>query len=120
MLILEDDPLLAKYLVRLFSGRGYDVQRVGTLRDFRAEVPRRRFDALLLDLRLPDGDGLQAWADARASQPGSVAILMTAHGTPEVAGRAAGLGMHGLLVKPLDIPRLLSTVQDALAQAGAR
>jgi len=115
ILILEDEKLLTKHLVRLFAGRGYDVQTVATVASFLHVARRERFEALLLDLHLPDGDGLDAWAQSRGQQPGARAILMTAHGSRDVADRARELGIHAVLSKPLNLSLLLASIGEASA-----
>ena len=113
VLVLEDEPILAKHLVRLFSARGYEVHTAHTVATFLALARGGRFEVVLLDLLLPDGNGLDAWGEARAAQVGARAILMTAHGTPELACRARALGIHTLLGKPLQLSLLLSAVAEA-------
>ena len=110
ILILEDEPLLTKHLRRLLAARGYDVHVADTVGAFLAAARRQRFDALLLDLSLPDGDGLSAWAEARSAQEGAVAVMMTACRSPEVARRAQDLGVRALLPKPLEVPLLLAAL----------
>jgi len=66
--------------------------------------------SLLLDLSLPDGDGLSAWAEARSAQAGAVAVMMTAFRSPEVTRRAEDLGIRALLPKPLEVPLLLAAL----------
>jgi DNA-binding NtrC family response regulator len=110
ILIVEDDDLLRAQLCRLFTGRGYEVETAASISEFVAAVAASRFDACLFDLSLPDGNGLEAWARARAHQREATAVLMTAYGTDEVARRAVRLGVHTILGKPLDLPVLLAAV----------
>ena len=110
MLILEDEKLLTKHLARLFAARGYEVQTVATVASFVTIAREERFEMLLLDLHLPDGSGMDAWAETRAAQAGARAILMTAHGSTELATRARDLGFHAVLSKPLNLSLLLASV----------
>lgn len=111
ILILEDEPLLAKQLARLFARRGYEVHSASSVAQFLALALRLPFQALLLDLRLPDGDGLEAWARARGAQAGAVVVAMTAHGGADAARRADELGVRAVLAKPLDVSSLLSAIR---------
>ena len=113
ILILEDEKLLTKHLARLFAARGHEVQTAATVANFLAIARGERFETLLLDLHLPDGDGLDAWARARGMQAGARAVLMTAHGSADVAVRARDLGIHAILSKPLNLSLLLASVGDA-------
>lgn len=117
MLILEDDVILRKHLCRLLSRHGFEVQAVSSVSAFLGRALRLRFHVLLLDLSLPDGDGLEAWERARPAQDGAVAVLMTAHGSEEVLSRAARLGIRTMLPKPLDVPSLLASLNARSGQA---
>jgi DNA-binding NtrC family response regulator len=110
ILIVDDDDLLRVQLRRLFSRRGYEVETAASISAFVAAVAASRFDACLFDLSLPDGNGLDAWASVRLHQGDATAVLMTAYGTDDVARRAARLGVHTILGKPLDLPVLLAAV----------
>jgi two-component system response regulator QseB len=120
LLILEDDALLAKQLRRLFTSRGYDVHAVGSVGEFQEMAASGRYDALLLDLSLPDGNGLDAWSTARTTQDGAIAVLMTAYGTDDVERRAERLGINTLLPKPLDVQMLLAAIDGVPAPSRGR
>lgn len=113
VLILEDNAPLIRQLRHLLTARGYEVSETSSVAAFLATASNERFDACLLDLWLPDGNGLDAWATARGGQREGAAILMTAHCTPEVEQRAASLDVNLLLPKPLDIPALLAALDAA-------
>jgi len=117
MLILEDDATLRKHLCRLLGRHGFEVHAVASVAAFLGWALRIRFHALLLDLSLPDGNGLEAWERARSAQSGAVVVLMTAYGNDDVASRAGGLGIQTLLPKPLDVPRLLAALGAPSADA---
>jgi DNA-binding NtrC family response regulator len=110
ILIVEDDDLLRVQLRRLFTQRGYEVATAASIAAFLAALATARFDACLFDLSLPDGDGLEAWATAAPDRLDTTAVLMTAHGTEDVARRATRLGVRAMLAKPLDLPVLLAAV----------
>jgi len=114
VLLLEDDEMLAKYVGRLLARRGYEVCTASTVRAFRAAALGSRFDVLVLDASLPDGDGLDAFAEIRDAQFAAAVVLMTARGTPEVVRRAHGLGVEDVLAMPLDTAVLLSAVDAGL------
>jgi len=118
VLILEDNAPLIRQLRHLLTTRGYEVRETSSVATFLATAAAERFDACLLDLWLPDGNGLDAWATARKGCQ-TPAILMTAHCTPEVERRAAALDMSALLPKPLDVPALLAALEAAAGPPGA-
>ena len=110
ILILEDEAVLRKHLCRSFERRGFDVRGAGSVAEFLAAARDRRYDTVLLDVSLPDGDGLEAWALARVLQGNAEALVLTSQRLADVAPRAARLGIRTLLSKPVDLPTLISAV----------
>jgi CheY-like chemotaxis protein len=115
ILILEDEAVLRKHLCRIFERRGFDVCGVGSVAEFLEAARDLRYDTVLLDVSLPDGDGLEAWAIARALQGDAEAFVLTSQALAEVAPRARLLGVRTLLSKPVDLPALIGAVN---ARAG--
>jgi nitrogen regulation protein NR(I) len=73
------------------------------------------FDAVITDLKLPGLDGLELVRDLHATHPRLPIVLMTAHGTTETAIEATQSGAYDYLVKPFEMPELLSLVEQAVA-----
>ncbi len=108
ILILEDDGGLRRQLGRLFAARGCEVVETASVAGFVAAAAGRPYDACLLDLWLPDGNGLDAWERVRGSQAGAVAVMMSGEPTAEAHARARALGCRELLAKPFDLSALLA------------
>jgi two-component system response regulator GlrR len=72
------------------------------------------FDVVLLDLRLPDMDGFEVLAALRAVRPGLPVVIMTAHGSPEVAARAAADGAVSCLIKPVSRKAMIAAMEAAV------
>lgn len=108
LLILEDDATLRRQLGRVFASRGYDVVETASVAGFVAASAQRTYDACLLDLCLPDGNGLDAWELVRPAQEDAVAVAMSGQPTPEAEERARQLGCAALLAKPFDLSALLA------------
>lgn len=113
VLILEDDGVLRRQLSRCLDRRGFVVTATASVREFRASLAASRYAAVLLDLSLPDGDGVEAWRAGRDCQPGATAFLMTAQAGPEVAERAGQAGIAAVLDKPLRVSELLALLASA-------
>jgi DNA-binding response OmpR family regulator len=111
ILIVEDDPALAAALAEEL-GRAYEVAVVHGGRDALARAARERFDLVLLDLNLPDIDGLEV-AEALADGDAEI-VMLTARG--DVASRVQGLyaGASDYLAKPFDMPELVARVYARL------
>jgi len=119
ILIVEDEAVLRKNLARLFLREGYEVTTASNRAEALGELSRARFGALLLDVKLPDGDGLELLAALGPSQRPPRTFVMTASSTPETETRAKDLHVQRLLRKPLDLTRLLGIVGKALCSAEA-
>ena len=81
LLLVEDEVVLARNLVKLLTHEGFDVQHAATLADARQLAEAAPIDVALLDLRLPDGSGLDLLDQLLAADPGRPVIMMTAHGS---------------------------------------
>ena len=115
VLIVEDEPRVASFLVKGFRARGYGVEHVSTGGDGLARVQSDGdFDLILLDLGLPDVDGLDVLRAIRARGLTVPVIILTARADDREAGLR--LGADDFLVKPLPFSHLLERVQ---ARAGA-
>src|SRR3954447_24901453 len=85
-----------------------------TLRVARAERP----DLAILDLTLPDGDGLSIIPELLVEENPPIFVALTGHDTREVANRCRTAGCAGVLVKPVTSKELLATVDPLLASKG--
>jgi DNA-binding NtrC family response regulator len=117
MLLVEDTPSLAMLYSAVLTRAGYRVEQAATLaaaRRFCARTPPR---LMLLDLQLPDGDGLELLESLTRAR--CRVIVITANGSINRAVQAMRAGAFDFLVKPFDETRLLSAVANALAASGA-
>ncbi|MCA9554267.1 MAG: sigma-54-dependent Fis family transcriptional regulator [Myxococcales bacterium] len=119
ILVVEDEANLAELMRDVLSRDGLSVVHAATVVDAEARLAGRRYDALLLDIKLPDGDGLALLGKLRASGVHTPAVVITAFGTVDRAVQALRAGASDFLVKPFDTDRLRAAVAGALA-AGAR
>jgi two-component system repressor protein LuxO len=120
ILLVEDTASLAAVYAEYLRGAGYDAEHARTaeeaLRLARAAPP----DAALLDLRLPDGDGLSVLRALRREIPDVAVVVMTAHGSVATAVEAMRAGASDFLVKPFAAERLAVTLANALERAALR
>ena len=117
ILVIEDDARIRIELLEALRGEGYEVQVAATLEAAKVAV-EHEFDLLLLDLGLPDGDGLDLCRALR-SEGRSVAILIvTARDAPDQRVRGLDVGADDYLVKPFHMPELLARVRSLLRRAG--
>ena len=108
ILLIEDDPQLSEALASFLRAKGFVVDTAGTLAQARAALPAAHWGAVLLDLHLPDGDGLSLLPALRRHSPGTPVIVLTAR--DQVSDRIRGLeaGADDYLVKPFDLDEMLA------------
>ena len=112
-LIVEDSTTLCAIYEAYLSGLGLEIHAVTSLAEAKKSVALFRPDFILLDIELPDGNGLDLISEVDSLQPKPVSIVMTGHGS-EWAERALTKGAADFLAKPFDSIRLRVTVQNAM------
>ncbi len=109
ILIVEDDANARAALGELVSAEGFTTAQAGSLRDARIQMTRHSPDAILIDLLLPDGNGMDLMEDI-APHSGTEIIVMTGHASVETAVEALRMGAADYLVKPVNFQRLKSVL----------
>ncbi len=112
ILIADDDAATRSMLVELFQGEGYETLEAKSGSEVLRVVPVEEPDLLLIDLRMPDQDGIQVLRrlSAQDINVGNV-ILMTAFGTSSTTIEAMHLGAYDYITKPFDVDRVLFTIR---------
>lgn len=111
-LIVDDDADMVEWLAEVARMEGFTVAQAHSLREARIELTRQRPDALLTDLRLPDGQGIDLLGELE--QPGATeVIVVTGHATVDTAVRALRAGASDYLVKPAELERVQAVLRHA-------
>ena len=118
ILIVDDDEAVLKGLSEYFARLGYDVVRTATGKAGLAAFQSQEPDVTILDLRLPDIDGLQILEVMR--QKHAMVILLTGYGDIPTAVKAMQLGAENFLTKPVDLSHLVATVERAIEKLDLR
>jgi DNA-binding response OmpR family regulator len=116
ILVVEDEMLTRRTLEELLAGEGFDVTTAGSVAEATAEVNRRVFDLILLDILLPDGDGLDACRRIRQRHRMPIIILSTKR---QLEDRVAGLetGADDYITKPFEPVEVLARVRAQLRRS---
>ncbi|TFZ04152.1 sigma-54-dependent Fis family transcriptional regulator [Ramlibacter humi] len=114
VLVVDDEPDLRTLYELTLLREGYRVDSAGTLADAWQHLEEKRFDAVITDMRLPDGLGLELLQRMLAQQRSERCIVMTAYGSAENAVEALKAGAFDYLTKPVDLKQFRSVVASAI------
>jgi DNA-binding NtrC family response regulator len=115
ILIVEDETVFARAVEKRLSRAGYKCQIAGDLKAANGKLDTFSPDLVLLDMRLPDGSGLDFLGSLKKKQSTSIAVIvMSAYGELEDAVSAMKLGASDYLKKPVDLDELLLNVEKVL------
>ncbi|MDB5883127.1 MAG: Fis family transcriptional regulator [Ramlibacter sp.] len=119
VLVVDDEPDLRTLYELTLLREGYRVEAAGTLAEAWQQLDARKFDAVITDMRLPDGQGLELLQRMAAQQRPERCIVMTAYGSAENAVEALKAGAFDYLTKPVDLKQFRSVVASAIQDNGA-
>jgi len=119
ILVVDDEPDLRTLYELTLLREGYRVDAAGTLAEAWEQLEAKKFDAVITDMRLPDGLGLELLNRMLAQQRPERCIVMTAYGSAENAVEALKAGAFDYLTKPVDLKQFRSVVASAIQEGGA-
>ena len=121
ILLVEDNQALAEGLTAILRGSGYAVDAVADGASAEAVVAAETYDLVILDLNLPEMDGLDVLRAMRARANKAAVMILTARGTPEERVKGLDLGADDYMIKPFDISEFEARIRVLLRrQAGLR
>jgi len=114
ILIVDDDESTCRTLSLIFGKKGYETETAGTGREALEKAQQRFFNLALLDIKLPDMEGVELLAPLNIMHPDMMMIMVTGHASLETAIRAINEGAWSYITKPLNMDEVLITVKGAL------
>jgi two-component system response regulator PilR (NtrC family) len=119
LLVVDDEPDLRTLYELTLLREGYDVETAGSVEEALLHLKDRIYSAVITDMRLPDGTGLDVlhWLEAGGRR--EKAIVITAYGSAENAVEALKAGAYDYLTKPVDLKQFRAVVASALGRAPA-
>lgn len=114
LLIVDDDGNTRTTLVDIFEDRGFQAITAGSGNEALREMELHPFGAALIDIRLPDMDGLQLLKHFKKKNPEIICVFITGNATIQNAAAALKEGADGYFIKPLIIDDVIHTVESAL------
>jgi two-component system, NtrC family, response regulator AtoC len=118
VLIIEDEPVLGKNMLQYLERFGWSVQWADSALGGLEILASFRPDAVVLDFNLPDIDGLQALARIQALQTGARVVMVTGHGSIELAVQAMKAGAADFVTKPVSLSQLRLQLEKATEAMG--
>lgn len=119
-MVVDDEENIGRSLRMILEREGYAVTLCGTLGECRSHPATPRTDAFLLDVRLPDGSGIDLLRWLRQNDNTAPAIMISGHGTISDAVEATRAGAYDFLEKPLGRDRVLLALRNAVEQSTLR
>src|SRR5438309_7775993 len=120
LLVVDDDLPVLKVIERLAAKAGYDVVACANGSDALRALARKPADLAMVDLRMPDVNGLDLLRQIRSAVPGCEVILMTAYAAVDSAVEAIKLGAREYLTKPFDFDRLRQVLVETRVEIERR
>ena len=119
LLVVDDEPDLRTLYELTLAREGYDIETSGTVEDALQRLADRRYSAVITDMRLPDGSGLDLLRYLEDAGRAEKTVVITAYGSAENAVEALKAGAFDYLTKPVDLRQFRAVVASALGRAPA-
>jgi len=120
VLIVDDNEELANFLERLISNEGFEVTMAHNGADARKAMDRLFPDVVLMDIKLPDDNGVDLIKEFRSAFPQTQFIMMTAFGTIKSAIESIKLGAFDYLAKPFDSNDMINLIKNAIQESALK
>lgn len=114
ILIVDDEENVRFFLQEVMQREGYDVSLAENGKTAIEKVKKEGFDIVILDVRMPDINGLDVLGEIKNIDPSLIVIIITAHGTKQIAYDAITKGAYDYFSKPVDIDELRIVVKRAV------
>lgn len=110
VLIVDDEEDLCWLLTNVLQSKGYNVSAANGIIEGMASLKKEAPDLILLDLKLPDGDGMDMLPGIKAAAPQTIVVIISAYGSEEKRAEAEDNGVHSFIDKPFTKERILEAI----------
>jgi two-component system response regulator HydG len=118
ILIIDDDENIAKTFTAVLEKQGYSVDTAKDGGEAIKKLNTERYDVALVDIRLPDIDGIELLTKMKKTIPKTLRIIITGYPSVQNAIEAINKGADGYIVKPIDPEDLLAKIKEQLEKQG--
>jgi DNA-binding NtrC family response regulator len=116
ILAVDDDENIRKVIVAILEDEGYTVESAGTAKEAIEKSKRKFYNLALIDIRLPDMEGIELLTRFRETTPRIRKVIVTGYPTLQNAVDAVNKGADAYIVKPFDVKKVLKTIQEQLSK----
>ena len=113
VMLVDDEVEFLETLIKRMKKRNVDITGVKSGEEALLALDQNQVDVVILDVRMPGMDGIEALKEIKRQHPLIEVIMLTGHASVEVAVQGMELGAFDYLMKPIDIDELLYKVEDA-------
>jgi DNA-binding NtrC family response regulator len=114
ILIIDDDENIRKVIAMILADEGYAVESVDTAKKAIEATRKKFFNLALIDVRLPDMEGIELLTKMRETTPKMRKIIITGYPTLQNAMEAVNRGADAYILKPFDMEKALQTIREQL------
>ncbi|MGD0160559.1 MAG: response regulator [Candidatus Bathyarchaeia archaeon] len=114
ILIVDDDENIRKVLMAILEDKGYQMEAVGSAMEAIKKTDKKFYNLALIDIRLPDMEGIDLLMKMRETTPRMRKIIITGYPTLQNAVDAVNKGADAYVTKPFDVERVLNTISEQL------
>ncbi|WP_461829103.1 sigma-54-dependent transcriptional regulator [Aquifex sp.] len=116
VLIVDDESTILQSLTGILEDEGYEAATAKTLKEAEEKIRKNFFPVIVLDVWMPDGDGILFIDKIKELSPDSIVVVITGHGSVDLAVKAIKKGAYEFLEKPFSVERFLLTVKHAFEE----
>ncbi|MGB9741061.1 MAG: response regulator [Candidatus Bathyarchaeia archaeon] len=114
ILVVDDDENIRKVLTTILEEEGYKVDSAGTAKEAIEKTKKTFYNIALIDVRLPDMEGIELLTKIRDTVPKMRKIIITGYPTLQNAIAAVNRGANAYILKPFDMEKVLATIKEEL------
>jgi DNA-binding response OmpR family regulator len=116
ILLVDDEAVYVDVLANRLGKRGFDVTKAYTSPEALLVLRTQQFDVAVLDLKMPDMDGIEVLKIAKQVDPTLQVIMLTGHGSAEACDQGLALGAFDYMMKPCEFEALVDKIREAFDQ----
>lgn len=118
IMLVDDDEMFVESLSDILSEEGYHVEKAFSGEEALTMAQAQKFDLVLMDIKMPGMNGVEAFKEMKKCSPGTMVMMMTGYSVDELVNEAIEEGARGILRKPLDIDVLLKMIDELHKNGG--